>query len=183
MLRARTRLRPPWARPKARASQPRALFIPGFQLTFAAVWAILYLTPRVPPIAGWLPRWLALTLGGTFAAQLGTFPILAWHYGNAPLAGLGANLLAVPLAGVVLTAGLATCLIGSIAPPLALLPGLAIGWATRSMVWVSSAFASLPWAAPEVPRPAWWAVAMWYAGLVGVGWLVRRLADLRAGHV
>lgn len=159
------------------ARQPRALFTPGFQLTFAAVWAIVYLTPKLQPASSWLPKWLALSIGGTLAAQLGTFPILAWHYGNAPLAGLGANLLAVPLASIVLTGGLATCALGALAPWLAFLPGLLTGWATRAMVWVSSAFASLPWAAPEIPRPAAWAMALWYAGLVGVGWWLSKLAD------
>ena len=163
------------------AVQPRALFAPGFQLTFAAVWAILYLTPKLPPASVWLPKWLALSVGGTLAAQLGTFPILAWHYGNAPLAGLGANLLAVPLASVVLTAGMATCALGAIAPWAAFLPGFVTGWATRAMVWVSSAFASLPWAAPEIPRPAWWAMVTWYAGLVALGWWLGRFVQRRGG--
>lgn len=162
------------------AVQPGALFAPGFQLTFAAVWAILYLTPRLEALVR-LPRWLALAIGGTLSAQLGTFPILAWHYGNAPIAGLAANLLAVPLASVVLTAGMATCALGTIAPWLASVPGWITGWSTRGLVWVSSAFASLPWASPEIPRPAWWMIVVWYAGLTALGWWLGRIAPRRGG--
>jgi len=158
---------------------PAALFQPGFQLSFAAVWAIIYLTPKLQPAAGWLPKWLALTIGGTVAAQLATFPILAWHYANVPIAGLAANLLAVPLAGIVLTAGMATCALGSIAPPLAPIAGWVTGWSARGMVWVSTAFASLPWAAPEIRRPHLLLVVAWYAALIFAGWRLsrRRPAD------
>ena len=161
------------------ALQPNALFAPGFQLTFAAVWAILHLTPRLQSALPSVPRWLVLATGGTIAAQLGTFPILAWHYGNAPIAGLGANLLAVPLASVVLTAGLATCALGLLAPWLAFVPGWLTGLATRWLIWVSSAFAALPWAAPEIPRPAWWMIVVWYAGMVALGRCLSRLSSIR----
>jgi competence protein ComEC len=149
--------------------QPEALLLPGFQLSFAAVWAIVFLTPKLEAALSWGPRWLSLSLGATLAAQLATFPILTWHYGNAPIAGLAANVLAMPLASVVLVAGMATCLLGFIAPGLAGLTGWVTGWSTRGLIWVSTAFASLPWAAPELPRPSEAVVVAWYAGLVAVG--------------
>ncbi len=153
---------------------PAALFQPGFQLSFAAVWAIIYLTPKLQPASGWLPKWLALTIGGTVAAQLATFPILAWHYGNIPVAGFPANLLAIPLAGVVLVAGMLTCALGVALPWLAPLAGWVTGWSTRGMVRVSTAFASLPWAAPEIRRPHPLLVIAWYAALILAGWRLSR---------
>jgi competence protein ComEC len=157
--------------------QPEALFRAGFQLSFAAVWAILFLTARGMWAFGWLPRWLAFIVVGTVAAQLATFPILVWHYGQAPVAGLAANLLAIPLAGVVLVGGMATCALGVAAPWAAPAAGWVTGVATRGMVWVSSAFGMPPWASVEVQRPPVWLVVVWYAGLVALGWWLGKAAS------
>jgi competence protein ComEC len=156
------------------ATQPSALFQPGFQLSFAAVWSLIYLTPKLDAFMPGLPRWLKLCIAGTTAAQFATFPILVWHYGQAPLGGLGANLIAIPLASIVLAAGMATCALGVIAPPVAFVPGWITGIATRGLIWVSAEFAGVPWLSPQVTRPNWIAIVAWYAGLVWVGaWLGR----------
>jgi len=159
------------------AVKPGALFQAGFQLSFAAVWAIIYLTPKAAPLVGWLPRWVGWTAVATVAAQLATFPILAWHYGQAPIAGFGANLLAVPLAAVVLAGGMATCGLGVVVPWLAPLAGWVTGLASRWMVWVSGAFGSLPGATVEVGRPGIGAIIVWYGGMVALGWMLGRLGE------
>lgn len=151
------------------AAHPEALFQPGFQLSFAAVWAILYLTPKAMWLVSWLPKWLGYTVVGTIAAQLATFPILAYHYGQAPIAGFGANLLAIPLAGIVLVSGMLTCGLGVVLPWLAPLAGWVCGVSTRWMVWVSSAFAALPGASFEIARPGIGLIVSWYVGLVALG--------------
>ena len=154
--------------------RPVSLFQPGFQLSFAAVWAILYIVPKAAPFVAWLPRWLGWPALATVAAQLATFPILAWHYGQAPIAGFGANLLAVPLAAVVLVAGMATCLLGAFLPWAASVAGWITGAAARAMVWVSSAFASPSWASLDVPRPGFAAIIAWYGAFLGLGWALAR---------
>jgi competence protein ComEC len=151
------------------AATPEALFYPGFQLSFAAVWAILYLTPKAIWLVGWLPKWIGYTIVGTIAAQLATFPILAYHYGQAPIAGFGANLLAIPLAAVVLVSGMATCALGVLLPWLAPFAGWICGHATRGMIWTSATFASLPGATVDIARPGALTIILWYAGLVALG--------------
>ena len=163
------------------ATQPSALFQPGFQLSFAAVWSLIYLTPKLEALMPGLPRWLRLCIAGTTAAQFATFPILVWHYGQAPIGGLGANLIAIPLAGIVLAAGMATCALGALASPVAFIPGWVTGIATRGLIWVSAEFAGVPWLSPQVTRPSWIAIVAWYVGLVWVGrWLGRRGDDASA---
>ncbi len=157
------------------AANPGALFQPGFQLSFAAVWAIIYLTPKAAPFVRWLPKWIGWAAVATVAAQLATFPILAWHYGQAPIAGFGANLLAVPLAGIVLVGGMLTCGLGVIAPWLAPVAGWVTGIATRWMVWVSGAFGSLPGATVDIARPGFGAIIVWYGGMVLLGWGLGKL--------
>lgn len=79
----------------------------SFQLTFGATWGLLVLTPALSRlIARYFAesRWndaFALTLG----AQAGTLPFTLYHFGTLSIVGLGANLLAVPLAAILLAAG------------------------------------------------------------------------------
>ena len=153
---------------------PEALFQPGFQLSFAAVLAILYLTPKAMWLVRWLPKWGGYAVVGTFAAQLATFPILAYHYGQAPIAGFGANLLAVPLASVVLVGGMSTCALGACLPFLAPAAGWVTAVVTRGMIWSSAAFASLRYASLEVSQPGPIAIIAWFAGLVLLGRVLDR---------
>ncbi len=85
------------------AFDPAALFAPGAQLSFAATTALVIGRASDAERTGSrLFRALALTLSTTARATLATAPIAALHFGAAPpLAGL-ANLVAVPLTGVLL---------------------------------------------------------------------------------
>ncbi len=85
------------------ALEPAALFAPGAQLSFAATAAlVLGHVSDAERRGSRLERALALSLSTTARATLATAPIAALHFGAAPpLAGL-ANLVAVPLTGVLL---------------------------------------------------------------------------------
>ncbi|MBM4373230.1 MAG: ComEC/Rec2 family competence protein [Deltaproteobacteria bacterium] len=86
--------------------QPSALREAGFQLSFAATAAILWIPPPAPsPGAAWWRR-LARSAFGllrvSLAATLGTAPLVAWHFGTLPVLGPLANLVAVPVASLAL---------------------------------------------------------------------------------
>jgi len=164
------------------AVAPRSLLQPGFQLSFAAVWAIIYLTPKAVAWFGGVPRWVTLPLVGTIAAQLATFPLLAWHYGQAPIAGFGANLLAIPLASFVLVGGILTCALGTFAPWAAGAAGWMTGVSARGMVWATALFGSLPGASLAVHRPGWPLLVGWYGGMVLLGSLLARAGERRAAE-
>ena len=161
---------------------PEALFQAGFQLSFAAVLAILYLTPKAMWLVRWLPKWVGYVVVGTFAAQLATFPILAYHYGQAPIAGFGANLLAVPLASVVLVGGMSTCALGVCLPLLAPAAGWVTAVATRGMIGSSAVFASMRWASVEVGQPGPVVIIAWFGGMVLLGRVLGRGGGERPGN-
>lgn len=104
----------------------------GFQLSVAAALAIVMLAPRITPrLPG--PAPLREALGVTVAAQLGVAPVLLHTFGPIPVASFPANLLAVPVAGLVMVWGLTGGLIaGVVGEPLAavlhLPTRLALGW-------------------------------------------------------
>ncbi len=103
----------------------------GFQLSVLATAGILLLGGRV---AAWLPgpRWLALPLSVTVAAQVFTSPLLAATIGPVPVAALPANLLAEPAAGAAMTYGLVGGLAAGLLPaPLAAVVHLP----TRALLW------------------------------------------------
>jgi len=78
----------------------------SLQLTFAGVFGLLVLSPPFFRVvkrlnSGALGKLAAMSLG----AQSATLPLSLLHFGTASAAGLGANFLAVPLAGVLVFAG------------------------------------------------------------------------------
>jgi competence protein ComEC len=104
----------------------------GFQLSVAASAAIILLGP---PLIDVLPGPTALRdpLAVTLAAQLGVAPVLLATFGPLPVASLPANLLAVPVAGLVmvwgLTAGVVAGLVGGLGAEVAHLPTrLMLSW-------------------------------------------------------
>ena len=104
----------------------------GFQLSACASIAIVLLAPR---LAAALPGPAALreALAVTLAAQLGVAPVLLATFGPIPVASLPANLLGVPVAGLVMVWGLTAGLVAGVAgaPWAAVLhlpTGLALSW-------------------------------------------------------
>lgn len=102
--------------------EPYALWEASFQLTFTAVFFILYLYPwfyaffkrdgegdvpaPVPDerLKGFILRRLRgrplQSILVTLAASIGTYPLVAYHFQRASTVGLATNLIAVPLTGV-----------------------------------------------------------------------------------
>lgn len=101
--------------------EPRWLFQAGFQLSFTAVWAILTFYPplyRLWPFRSGPGAWLGQLCCLATAAQLGILPLSLYFFHQFPLHFLIANVLLVPVLGLVLGWGfvlLAAAVVGS--PP------------------------------------------------------------------
>jgi len=97
---------------------PRAAEDPGWQLSFAAVGALVLFarswSDRLH--ARGLPRPLALATAVTTAASLATAPLIAAHFGRASLVALPANVLAAPLVAPVMWLGALAVLAEPLAP-------------------------------------------------------------------
>lgn len=121
---------------------PASLFDIGFQLSFTSVFFILFLTPHVPR-----PRWLrrsrllALLYGWltvSLVAQIGTAPLVAYYFHTIPLVGLLGNLLAIPLAYVILGLALVFFLIPGFQGLTATLLGWCIRFLTGAVGWMAA---------------------------------------------
>ncbi len=148
-------------------ARPAALFDAGFQLSFAAVSAIVVMLP------GWrraLPeRWLAskgierpvMVVLVSGAATLGTLPVLLYHFGYASFAGLVLNVAAIPLTALSMVAGIAMTAAGGWAGAAADLFGQAASVLAEGLLYTADVgFGMLHWATLSGSVPFW---------LIGIG--------------
>jgi competence protein ComEC len=144
---------------------PRAVEDAGWQLSFAAVVAILALaTPvRERLTARGVPHGLAEALALTGAATIGTAPLLAYHFDRVSLVSLPANLAATPAVAPAMWLGMLAAAAAQVAEPAArLIDALAL-YPLAFLEWLARASASLPGAAVTVHLGEWWAVVSAYA--------------------
>lgn len=192
-----------WPAPLAAAAGLIMLTRPGaaadvsFQLSFVAVLAILLGVPRLTawwdaweearlvrlrhPRWRWL-RWLVLSQAVTVCAVLATAPLTAWHFNQVSLVAPLANLIVVPLLGMVtVAAGLlgtaAVAVLPAAAPPAFAVVGVAVRLADAATDWL----AAWPWAAVRVPTPTLVELALGYGLLAGLLPRRRRLAAAIVG--
>ena len=158
------------------AVNPRAVADPGWQLSFAAVAGILLLAPPVRDALGGLPRALAEGVAITVAATLATAPLLAHHFGTLSLAGLPANVLAIPAVAPIMWVGLLRVAVGQVPGLEAVnrLLGMLLGPMLSVLGTLATAFAQMPGAEAVVPLGSRAGVGMAYAALGGLALLARR---------
>jgi competence protein ComEC len=146
---------------------PRAIEDVGWQLSFAAVVAILLMATRLRDgLANHgLPSGLAEATALTGAATLGTAPLIAAHFGQASLVSLPANVAAAPAVAPTMWLGMAAAAIGQVSPVLAAPFTALAGFPAAYVMWVAHVASGVPGAQATVP------VAM-----VGVACLLAMLA-------
>jgi competence protein ComEC len=155
---------------------PTALFTVGSQLSFVAVACILLTAQRFHPherASGRLRRWgrrLQVYLVISCAAYLGTVPILAGTFHTLPTFGIPANLLLVPLAGVLTPAGMLALGLVTVWPALGALVfppfRLLLAW----MLAIADFTAALPGVQLHLAAPSWVMLLAYYGLLGGVLW-------------
>lgn len=163
------------------AINPRSAGEPGWQLSFAAVLAMLVLAP---PLRGWFERRgsfapLSDAAAITIAATVGTAPLMAFHFGAVSLASLPANLLVAPAVAPVMWLGMLAAAIGQVSTGAAgLLSGLA-AYPVAYVQWIAHVASGYPSASVGARIPSAVAVAIAYLAL-GVAALAVRGATRRA---
>jgi len=152
------------------AWRPSAIADAAFQLSFVATLAIIWLVPLFTPWLHRTPRWLALILASSMAAQLGVLPLMAFHFHRLAPAGLALNVIAVPLASVVLIAGFVVVLTSGWAPPLAWLASRVAWLAAEGMLRSSALAKAIPGADWRVVMPPVWLLLLYAVGIWALVW-------------
>ncbi len=178
---------------------PESLFDPGFQMSFAAVMALVsayeWLRGREDEQAVRRPRWAlragVLFLGGivlsTLVASLAVAPFGIYHFHNTQQFAILANLLAIPICNlVVMPAALAAL----VALPFGLeaAPLWVMGLGIEAMVWCAQTVAALPGAVGRMPAIPTYAFVLMVVGGLWFGlwhtrWRLLGIAPIVAGLV
>ncbi|MGJ3648820.1 ComEC/Rec2 family competence protein [Sphingomonas sp. GlSt437] len=162
---------------------PEAAAGPSFQLSFAAVAAIVALHDE-PHVRGWLMKreeawWrrqgrevASLLLTGLVVEAV-LAPISVYHFHRAGLYGSVANIVAIPLTTFVIMPAEALALLAD-----AVGLGAPFWWATGKaidlLLWIAHYVAGLPGAVAALPSMPWGAFALMMAGLLWLGlWRTR----------
>jgi competence protein ComEC len=186
--------------------RPRALFDPGFQLSFAAVSFIAFLYPILEEAhAAWRgepERWMEPLPENRFerasmrvrqavfisaAAWLGVEPLVLHHLGFVNPWAIASNVIVLPAAAIALASGVPLLVAGVVWLPL----GLAFAPLARAGMFVLLApvsfFSRLPGSVVHLPSPG----VVWLLGYYSLAlalfvrapeWLARLSAGLRAGR-
>lgn len=150
---------------------PVALFEPGFQLSFGATWGILHLGPlfdRALARAGLERPWVRGSLSVSLGAVLGTLPLVAYHYYLISLISIPANLLAVPLVGLILPLSLVAGLAGLVFIKVAVVINYFSAALLELMLLLVKAVHQIPGGVQYVPSPHWVAMGLWYLSLLAL---------------
>ncbi len=96
---------------------PMELFDPGFQMSFMAVSGIIYVHPRLQklwhPSNSWV-RWWWKAATVITGAQLAILPLVAFYFNVFPPISFAANLIVVPILGLIVGLGFSACISGLI---------------------------------------------------------------------
>lgn len=162
----------------------------GFQLSFAATWGIVVLTPRILKLNLFkkVPMLLRFAIAGTLAAQVATLPILIVAFYRLSLIGFVANVFILFVLGAVLQVGLIGVILSfteELSAPFFQVSLWLLDGANR----ILKVLADLPYADVWVLNPGLLFWLVWYGGIGTLLWgrqktlfvLKGRLLVLRRG--
>ena len=156
----------------------------GFQLSFAAAWGIVVLTPRIlkGKLLERLPNLFRFAVAGTLAAQVATLPLLISAFHRLSLIGFFANVFILFILGSVLEVGLIGVILsfsGGLSAPLFQV----CLWLLAGTNTILKMLAELPYADVWVlnPGPLFWLI--WYGGIGTVLWGKERVLFIVKGRL
>jgi competence protein ComEC len=156
---------------------PLNLWDVGFLLSFSATFSIVYLYPRIKE---WLPpacmkyglvRFFMDLFLVSLCATLGTLPIVIAVFNKLPVISLMANLLVVPLVGLLVSNGVIVLLFAAWFTAAADAFGTA-AWALTCIIEkIVSVMAGIPHASISVATPGAWHYIFYIAGILCLAWI------------
>ncbi|MCG6187025.1 ComEC/Rec2 family competence protein [Maribellus maritimus] len=131
---------------------PNNLFEVGFQLSFSAVFGIVYLQPKISgllPIKYKLPNYFWTLLTVSVAAQIATFPISTFYFNQFPSYFFISNLFVIPAVFVLIPLGILLLVFSSV-PILSNSISFAINWVLNNIYFLLKEIENLPFAVQKI---------------------------------
>ena len=162
---------------------PLALLSPSFAMSFACVTGIALVSPALAGLGlsdklG-APRFIVELVRTSLAVQLAMWPLQALYFNVFTPYAVVANLLVVPLVGLVMAGGGTLVFVSAVAPFLS--PSIAnlTSWLLTLLISIVEKTASLPAAHLDVPPPNVAFIIAYWAGLGAFAWAAARGMRLR----
>ena len=145
--------------------KPQNLFDVGFQLSFLSVFSIAYVYERLKTLfprsascqKARAPAWMnTLIAAGTvsIAAQIGTAPVTAYYFNWIPLVSVPANIIAVPLSGLIMAVSFTGLVIAPLHFGTASVYGALNGTLLAVFIKALDAIEKIPCSCLTVPSPS-----------------------------
>ncbi len=160
---------------------PAAITTAGFQLSFAATWGILYLTPVFSRILPGKDGKIKASLAVTFAAQFATMPLIAYYYSLLTVGGMLLSPLIIPLVGLVVLLGIISCLFSFLSVVWATVPLYTAGLIADGIYALSAFFEKIPFAYFTVAKPPIWLIVLFYLLLLSLPILAKGQMSFASG--
>lgn len=128
------------------------------------------LPARIVGVAIWT---LELALVSLVAEAVMVLP-MATYFHRAAIFGVPANMVVLPVVGLLAMAAVLTFVCSLVSPWLALVPSAATALLLHGVAWTIHRISHLAAADVRVPGPAWWVAGLGLAGWGGCCWAVRR---------
>jgi len=163
---------------------PNYIFDAGFLLSFSAVISIVFFVnqfktklPERFQLATTryrILRGIILLFFVSLSAQIGTLPFTWFFFNRIPIISLIANVIIVPLIGILVSAGFAILLLGSWIPFLGEVIGNFAWFLSEIVLWIIHLFAQLPFAYLKLGSPSWINITQYISLLVSIFLLLKR---------
>lgn len=141
---------------------PFSLYNVGFQLSFAATLAIIFLNPILEKRLEAVPPRLRGDLSICLAAQLGVAPLLVYYFNQISLISLLANMLVIPANAPVLTLGIISVTASFTWSALSHLVNFIAGLFLSYMIKVTQILASFPGVTLQLATPSLLNIGAYY---------------------
>jgi competence protein ComEC len=156
---------------------PYDLFDIGFQLSYGAVFSIIFLYPSFEKLfvtekiregKTFLVKEVHRLLQGFFVSLsvfLGLLPVFLFHFHRVSIVGLGINILGIPLAAIITIFGFLLLPISFISQWAASIYGEASLWLTKIIAGVAHFSGKFEWSVIQLPRPQTILIIIYIAAL------------------
>ncbi|NQT29314.1 MAG: DNA internalization-related competence protein ComEC/Rec2 [Candidatus Saganbacteria bacterium] len=147
---------------------PRCLFYAGFELSFAATFSLIYISPIINSrLRTFMPKAIASLLSIAIAPVLACAPLTIFHFSRFSAVGVFTNILVLPLAGAIIVLGFMSSLLSLLFLPAATLINSSNLILLILVHFTVARLAALPFAqiylgAPKIPL-----LVAYYLGLIG----------------
>ena len=127
---------------------PKSLFDPSFQLSFAAILSIILLSPGIKRFVR------SGTLSVSIAATMGTAPAIAYYFNVVSLVAVIANLVIIPLLFLLMAALIAFLFLSAIFSASAIYSACIVSWLEKALFAANAAFSTVPFSHIRVEAPS-----------------------------